>query len=70
MVPPSHGSNSEQAHGQGDPDFPPENEEFFDRPDADDMEEAISKFLNGLKKQERSSFKEIHSYSILFQDLR
>ncbi len=49
----SHGSDSEQAHDQGDPDVPLEDEEFFDRPDADDVEEAISKFVNGLEKQLR-----------------
>ena len=30
---------------QGDLDVPPEDEKFFDTPDVDAMEEAISKFL-------------------------
>ncbi len=41
MVWPSPGSDSEQEHG--DPDVPPEDEELFETPDADAMEEAISK---------------------------
>ena len=48
---PSHGSDSEQE--QGEPDVPPEYEEFFDIPDADAMEEAISKFVDGLEQQEK-----------------
>ncbi len=37
MVWPSHGSDSEQK--QGDPDVTPEDEELFETPDADAMEE-------------------------------
>ena len=60
MVPPSHGSDSEQE--QGELDVPPEDEEFFDAPDADAMKEAISKFVNGLEQQERRGFTEFHTH--------
>ena len=40
-----------------------EDEEFFQgRPDADDMEEAITKFLDGMEVQERSGFKDLHRF--------
>jgi hypothetical protein len=39
---------------------PPEDEECFDAPDAASMEEAISKFVEGLASQERSGFDDIH----------
>jgi hypothetical protein len=34
----------------------PEDEECFDAPDADSMEEAISMFVDGLESQEHSGF--------------
>ncbi len=38
-----------------------EDEDFFQsRPDAATMEEAISKFMDGMEAQERSGFKELH----------
>ncbi len=53
--------SSEQQHDERDPDpGPPEDEECFDAPDAASMEEAISKFVEGLKAQERSGFDNIH----------
>jgi hypothetical protein len=40
-----------------------EDEEFFQgRPDADNMEEAITKFLDGMEGQERSAFKDLHRF--------
>ncbi len=45
---------------EGDPSPCPENEEFFARPDAAGMEEAIGKFLDGLEGQERRGFEEMH----------
>ncbi len=40
-----------------------EDEEFFQgRPDADDMEEAITKFLDAMEGQERSGFKDLHRF--------
>ena len=40
-----------------------EDEEFFQEgPDADAMEEAITKFLDGMEGQERSGFKDLHSF--------
>jgi hypothetical protein len=35
---------------------------FHGRPDADDMEEAITKFLAGMEGQERSGFKDLHRF--------
>ena len=42
----------EQEPEEGDPSPCPEDEEFFVRPDAAGMEEAIGKFLDGLEGQE------------------
>ena len=39
---------SEHDHGEGDPDLCPEDEEYFVRPDAAEMEKAIGKFFYGL----------------------
>ena len=47
---------------EGDPDPCPEDEEYFIRPDAGDMEEAIDKFLDGLDCKERSGFEEMHRF--------
>ena len=53
--------SSEQQHDERDPDpCPPEDEECFEAPDAESMEEAISKFVDGLEAQERSGFDDIH----------
>ncbi len=51
-----------QEPEEGDPSPCPEDEEFFVRPDAAGMEEAIDKFLNGLECQERRGFKETHRF--------
>jgi hypothetical protein len=51
---------SELEHDEGDPAPCPEDEEFFVRPDAAGMEEAIGKFLDGTEGQERSVFQEMH----------
>ena len=45
---------SEPDPEEGDHAPCPEDEEFFVRPDAAGMEEAIGKFLDGLEDQERS----------------
>jgi hypothetical protein len=37
-------------------------EVFQGRPDADDMEEAITKFLDGMEGQEHSGFKDLHIF--------
>ena len=53
--------SSEEQHDDRDADpCPPEDEECFDAPDAASMEEAISKFVEGLEAQERSGFDDIH----------
>ncbi len=55
--------SSEQQHDERDPQddpCPPEDEECFDTPDAASMEEAISKFVEGLESQEHSVFDDIH----------
>jgi hypothetical protein len=46
---------------EGDPNPCPEDEEFHKAPDADSMEEAIGKFVEGLEGQERAGFSQIHS---------
>jgi hypothetical protein len=47
----------EQQHDERDPDpCPPEDDECFNAQDADSMEEAISKFVDGLESQEHSGF--------------
>jgi hypothetical protein len=52
----------EQEPEEGDPSPCPEDEEFFVRPDAAGMEEAIGKFLDGLEGQECSGFEEMHRF--------
>ena len=53
--------SSEEQHDDRDADpCPPEDEECFDALDAASMEEAISKFVEGLEVQERSGFDDIH----------
>jgi hypothetical protein len=57
--------SSEQQHDERDPDpGSPEDEECFDAPDAASMEEAISKFVEGLESQEHSGFDDIHRLGI------
>jgi hypothetical protein len=52
---------SEQQDDDRDPDpCPSEDGELFDAPDAESMEEAINKFVDGLESQERSGFDDIH----------
>ncbi len=53
----------EQEPEEGDPSPCPEEEEFFVRPDAAGMEEAIDKFLDGLEGQEPES---CHLLKILY----
>ncbi len=53
--------NSEQQDDDRDPDpCPSEDEELFDAPEAESMEEAINKFVDGLESQERCGFDDIH----------
>ncbi len=41
----------------------PEDEEFFEsRPDAETMEEAINKFMDGMEAQERGGFRDLHRF--------
>ncbi len=48
---------------EGDDNPCTEDEDFFQgRPDADDMEEVITKFLDGMEGQERSGFKDLHRF--------
>ncbi len=49
---------SDQDNGRGDPCQ--EDDEFFDRPDAATMEEAISLFMDGMEAQERGGFNDLH----------
>ena len=53
----------QQQHDEWDEDAgpcPPEDQEYFDQPDAESMEEAIGRFVDGLESQERSGFGDIH----------
>ncbi len=52
----------EQKPEEGDPSPCPEDDEFFVRPDAAGMEDAIGKFLDGLEGQERRGFEEMHRF--------
>jgi hypothetical protein len=45
---------------EGGPNPCPENKEFHKAQDADSMEEAIGKFIEGLEGQERAGFSQIH----------
>jgi hypothetical protein len=53
---------TEQEQDEGDSNPCPEDEDDFIRPDAQGMEEAIRKFLNGIEKQEHGCFKHIHTF--------
>ena len=45
----------------GDPHPCAEDEEFFEsRPDAEDMEEAISKFMEGMEREECTGYNALH----------
>ncbi len=48
----------DQDIDRGDPY--PEDEEIFDRPDAATMEEAISRFMDGMEAQERCGCNDLH----------
>ena len=60
IIQPPAGSSLEQD--EQDPDPLPEDEEFFEVPDAESKEEAINKFLDGLEGQERGGFKDMHIF--------
>jgi hypothetical protein len=60
IIQPPAGSSLEQD--EQDPDPFPEDEEFFEVPDAESKEEAINKFLDGLEGQERCGFKDMHIF--------
>jgi hypothetical protein len=52
---------ADQDNDRGDKGDPcPEDEEYFDRPDAAIMEEAISLFMDGMDAQERCGFNNLH----------
>jgi hypothetical protein len=48
------GSESDRQHEDMDPDPCSEDEEFFYSPDAESMEDAISKSMEGMERQESS----------------
>ncbi len=54
--------DTEQEEDEGDPNPCPEDEDDFLRPDAEGMEEAISRFLDGMEGQEQNGFKHMHSF--------
>ena len=58
LVPDAQQPPADQDNDRGDPC--PEDDEFFDRPDAATMEEAISRFMDGMEAQERGGFNNLH----------
>ena len=58
LVPDAQQPPADQDIDRDDPC--PEDEEFFDRPDAATMEEAISQFMDGMEAQECCGFKDLH----------
>jgi hypothetical protein len=50
----------QQRHDDMDPDPCSEDEECFYSPDAESMEEAVSKFMEGMEGQESSGFQNIN----------
>jgi hypothetical protein len=58
LVPDTQQPPVDQDNDRGDPC--PEDDEFFDRPDAATMEEAISRFMDGMEAQERGGFNDLH----------
>ncbi len=57
-VPDAQHPPADQDIDRGDPC--PEDEEFFDRPDAVTMEETISRFMDGMEAQEHGGFNDLH----------
>jgi hypothetical protein len=52
---------ADQDNDRGDNRDPcPEDEEYFDRPDAAPMKEAISRFMDGMEAQEHCGFNDLH----------
>ncbi len=61
LVPDVQQPPADQDIGMGNKGDPcPEDEEFFDRPDAATMEKAISLFVDGMEAQERCGFKDVN----------
>jgi hypothetical protein len=57
LVPDAQQPPADQDNDSGDPC--PEDDEFFDRPDAGTMEEANGRFMDGLEAQERGGFNDL-----------
>ncbi len=55
-------ADTEQEEDKGDPSPCPEDEDYFIRPEAQRMQEAISKFLDGIEGQEHYGFKHSHTF--------
>ncbi len=58
LVPDAQQPPADPGIDRGDPCA--EDGEFFDRPDAATMDEAISRFMDGMEAQERGGFKDLH----------
>jgi hypothetical protein len=58
LVPDTQQPPADQDNDRGAPCL--EDNEFFDRPDAATMEEAISRFMDGMEAQERGGFNDLH----------
>ncbi len=62
LVPDAQQPPAVQDNDRGDNRDPcPDDELYFDRPDAATMEEAISLFMDGMEAQEHSGFNDLHS---------
>jgi hypothetical protein len=53
---------TEHEETEGDPNPCSEDDADFIRPDSEQMEEAISKFMDGMEEQEHGGFKQRHTF--------
>jgi hypothetical protein len=61
LVPDAQQPPADQDNDRGDNGDPcPEDEEYFDRQEAVTMEEAISRFMDGMEAQEQGGFNDLH----------
>jgi hypothetical protein len=61
QVPDAQQPPADQHNNRGDNRDPcSEDEEYFDRQDAATMEEAISRFMDGMEAHERGGFNDLH----------
>ncbi len=61
-VPPEVETQTGQKQDKGDPNPCPEDDADLMRPDAEEMEEAITNFMDDMMKQEHGCFRHIHTF--------